>query len=338
MNANDVIESYVTDVAVRLPRKQRNDVAFELRALLNEGLQDKAAAAGRPADADDPAIATEFLRAFGRPEDVAARYRPTLTIIDPADGPKFLRAAVIGLALIWSLGLFACLQQPIHSADDLIRALTPVVGKHRHSLPLVARRARRVVRPGLLVAPPPAANRRRLEAARGRPPPRRPHRLGPGARRRPLRGGAPGRRGDPRRRRSLFRRRRRQGHRDLLRHRQRDRARARTSGSATPSPAAARTATTTRRWASPRRARGSRSSATSSKWASTCRTSRSRVAGCGDMSGDVFGNGMLLSKAIKLVAAFDHRHIFLDPDPDPATSWDERDAPVRAAALELGRL
>ncbi|MEM8695041.1 MAG: NAD-glutamate dehydrogenase domain-containing protein [Pseudomonadota bacterium] len=49
-----------------------------------------------------------------------------------------------------------------------------------------------------------------------------------------------------------------------------------------------------------------------------------RVAGCGDMSGDVFGNGMLLSKAIKLVAAFDHRHIFLDPDPDPTASWDER--------------
>lgn len=49
-----------------------------------------------------------------------------------------------------------------------------------------------------------------------------------------------------------------------------------------------------------------------------------RVAGCGDMSGDVFGNGMLLSKAIKLVAAFDHRHIFIDPDPDPAASWKER--------------
>ncbi|MBN8483598.1 MAG: NAD-glutamate dehydrogenase [Sphingomonadales bacterium] len=49
-----------------------------------------------------------------------------------------------------------------------------------------------------------------------------------------------------------------------------------------------------------------------------------RVAGCGDMSGDVFGNGMLLSQAIKLVAAFDHRHIFLDPDPDPAKSWAER--------------
>ncbi len=49
-----------------------------------------------------------------------------------------------------------------------------------------------------------------------------------------------------------------------------------------------------------------------------------RVAGCGDMSGDVFGNGMLLSQAIKLVAAFDHRHIFLDPGPDPAKSWAER--------------
>ncbi|AKM08413.1 NAD-glutamate dehydrogenase [Pelagerythrobacter marensis] len=49
-----------------------------------------------------------------------------------------------------------------------------------------------------------------------------------------------------------------------------------------------------------------------------------RVAGCGDMSGDVFGNGMLLSKAIRLVAAFDHRHIFIDPDPDPAASWNER--------------
>ncbi|WP_174293280.1 NAD-glutamate dehydrogenase domain-containing protein, partial [Sphingomonas bacterium] len=48
------------------------------------------------------------------------------------------------------------------------------------------------------------------------------------------------------------------------------------------------------------------------------------VVGCGDMSGDVFGNGMLLSRALKLVAAFDHRHIFIDPTPDPAASWAER--------------
>ncbi|MDR3660247.1 MAG: NAD-glutamate dehydrogenase [Mycobacterium sp.] len=49
------------------------------------------------------------------------------------------------------------------------------------------------------------------------------------------------------------------------------------------------------------------------------------VVGVGDMSGDVFGNGMLLSKHIRLVAAFDHRHIFLDPDPDSARSWVERE-------------
>ena len=49
------------------------------------------------------------------------------------------------------------------------------------------------------------------------------------------------------------------------------------------------------------------------------------VAGIGDMSGDVFGNGMLLSRQIKLVAAFDHRHVFIDPDPDPATSFAERE-------------
>jgi len=49
------------------------------------------------------------------------------------------------------------------------------------------------------------------------------------------------------------------------------------------------------------------------------------VIGVGDMSGDVFGNGMLLSRQIRLQAAFDHRHIFLDPEPDPATSFAERE-------------
>ncbi len=49
-----------------------------------------------------------------------------------------------------------------------------------------------------------------------------------------------------------------------------------------------------------------------------------RVVGVGDMSGDVFGNGALQSRAMQLVAAFDHRDIFLDPNPDPETSWIER--------------
>ncbi|MBA2359266.1 MAG: NAD-glutamate dehydrogenase [Actinobacteria bacterium] len=49
------------------------------------------------------------------------------------------------------------------------------------------------------------------------------------------------------------------------------------------------------------------------------------VVGIGDMSGDVFGNGMLLSRRIKLVGAVDHRHVFLDPDPDPEASFAERE-------------
>ncbi|MBS3942597.1 MAG: NAD-glutamate dehydrogenase [Actinobacteria bacterium] len=49
------------------------------------------------------------------------------------------------------------------------------------------------------------------------------------------------------------------------------------------------------------------------------------VVGIGDMSGDVFGNGLRRSRAVKLVAAFDHRHIFLDPDPDPGVAFEERE-------------
>ncbi len=56
------------------------------------------------------------------------------------------------------------------------------------------------------------------------------------------------------------------------------------------------------------------------------------TVGVGDMSGDVFGNGMLLSKETKLIAAFDHRDIFIDPDPDTAKSWKER-----KRVFDLGR-
>ena len=57
------------------------------------------------------------------------------------------------------------------------------------------------------------------------------------------------------------------------------------------------------------------------------------VVGIGDMSGDVFGNGMLLSRQIHLIAAFDHRHVFLDPTPDSAASFSER---ARLFALGAG--
>ncbi len=56
-----------------------------------------------------------------------------------------------------------------------------------------------------------------------------------------------------------------------------------------------------------------------------CQTTDFTVAGVGDMAGDVFGNGMLLSKHIRLQAAFNHMHIFIDPDPDAASTYKERE-------------
>lgn len=55
-----------------------------------------------------------------------------------------------------------------------------------------------------------------------------------------------------------------------------------------------------------------------------CQTTDFTAIGIGDMAGDVFGNGMLLSKHIRLLAAFNHIHIFIDPTPDSASSWEER--------------
>ncbi len=62
------------------------------------------------------------------------------------------------------------------------------------------------------------------------------------------------------------------------------------------------------------------------------------AVGVGDMSGDVFGNGMLCSRHTKLLAAFNHMHVFIDPDPDPETQLRGAKAPVRPSALGLERL
>src|SRR5689334_12847552 len=98
-----LIEAYVLDVMRRLPGKQRNDVGFELRALLTEGLRERAGDAGRVVD---EAMALDLVREFGRPDDVAARYRPPgVPIIPPSHTPGFAWATVIGLALQWSISL-----------------------------------------------------------------------------------------------------------------------------------------------------------------------------------------------------------------------------------------
>jgi len=103
MNANQLIESYVDDVVRHVDRKRRNDVGMELRTLLTDELQGQAEIAGRQAELE---MAMTLLRRFGRPEDVALRYRkPGFPIIEPADGPAFVRITAIGMAAVWILGL-----------------------------------------------------------------------------------------------------------------------------------------------------------------------------------------------------------------------------------------
>ena len=90
MDADALVDSYVADVVRHLPRAQRADVAAELRSLIDDELAER----GRDS-------AKDLLVGFGRPAEVAARYGPPLTIIDPADSRRFIRLSVIGLAVIW---------------------------------------------------------------------------------------------------------------------------------------------------------------------------------------------------------------------------------------------
>ncbi len=102
MNADEVIDSYVRDVASYLPRSKRNDVAFELRSLLADELAAKSRSAGRQ---PDKALALEILSSFGRPAVVAGRYHHRSALIEPADTHHFL---------IWSLAGFVTIS--LHDA------------------------------------------------------------------------------------------------------------------------------------------------------------------------------------------------------------------------------
>jgi hypothetical protein len=119
MNPHVIIDSYVSDVVGHLPRRQRNDVAFELRSLLGEELEGRAADAGRPAD---EGLVIELLSAFGNPVDVADRYRPAgFTIIRPSEAPRFAAVALGGVAVQWVLTLTALFAQPGHGIEPLSR-------------------------------------------------------------------------------------------------------------------------------------------------------------------------------------------------------------------------
>jgi hypothetical protein len=110
MNPDALIESYVAEVVRHLPRRQRNDVGFELRSLLGEELTGRAADSGRE---PDTTMALELLAAFGRPVEVADRYRPAgFTIISPADAPRFAWVALGGVAVQWAITLVATFSAP----------------------------------------------------------------------------------------------------------------------------------------------------------------------------------------------------------------------------------
>lgn len=117
MTPTEMIAAYADDVARRLPAKQRNDVGFELRTLLEEQLRERAGDAGR---LPDEAMALQMLREFGAPDEVAARYGgPGLVIVEPVYAGRFVKLAFGGLALQWLLTL-----PTVFVAEDWLLALS----------------------------------------------------------------------------------------------------------------------------------------------------------------------------------------------------------------------
>ncbi len=101
MNPDALIQSYVAEVVRHLPRRQRKDVAYELHSLLTEELE------GRPESV------LEVLAAFGRPADVADRYRPAgFTVLRASEAPRFMWIALGGVVVQWVLSLIATYSAP----------------------------------------------------------------------------------------------------------------------------------------------------------------------------------------------------------------------------------
>ena len=97
MDANEILESYVRDVADCLPRARRDDVASELRSLLAEELAGRAQESGRP---PDRAMAMAMLQAFGRPAEYAQRYHARPALVEGADNHHFLIWATGGAVVL----------------------------------------------------------------------------------------------------------------------------------------------------------------------------------------------------------------------------------------------
>ena len=119
MDSTEVLETYIEDTVRLLSRRQRGDVAAELRSLLSEELEARAAKSGRPVD---DVMALSLVRGYGRPSEVAARYQAPPIIIDPADSTSFVRAAIVGAC---ALAVFVAISRRAPAlpadVDDLIK-------------------------------------------------------------------------------------------------------------------------------------------------------------------------------------------------------------------------
>jgi hypothetical protein len=119
MHASEVIETYIDDTVRLLPRRQRDDVATELRSLLNEELHARARESGRP---PDESLALALVRGYGNPNEAASRYQPAWTIIDPANSANFMRAAFIGVGALLLLSALRKLRPSLPgTADDFVK-------------------------------------------------------------------------------------------------------------------------------------------------------------------------------------------------------------------------
>jgi hypothetical protein len=96
MEANELIERYVHETGKNLPRKMRADIQMELNSLLMDTLEERAAESGKVPTAD---MTADLLREFGKPEEMAAQYRPDQFLIGPALIPVFQLVTLIMLGI-----------------------------------------------------------------------------------------------------------------------------------------------------------------------------------------------------------------------------------------------
>ncbi len=114
MLAEEVLQRYVREVTGQLPVRMRSDVGLELASLLREELQARTEDSGR---VPDETLALEVLESYGHPREVAHRYHPRWTVIDPADTRGFVMSIIVGFAVLVAMSVPRVLLTPEKVVD-----------------------------------------------------------------------------------------------------------------------------------------------------------------------------------------------------------------------------